>query len=130
MASDECLNLRRLADEPENGAQFHKHMESCDACKQWHVQNQEIVSMVGVLPQFDVSEALTQNILTAVAEQPRKRVVPTNLLTPVALVAAAVCCTVLPIDSLEGFLACGVGMIGLYVVYLLVKSAPAEEVVS
>lgn len=129
MASDECLNLRRVADEPESGAQFHKHMEGCGACKQWHAQNQEIVSMVGALPQFDVSEALTQNVLAAVAAQPRKQAAP-NLMTPVALVAVAACFIVHPIDSLEGFLAGGIGMIGLYVIYLLVKSAPVEETAS
>jgi hypothetical protein len=129
MSNDECLNLRRLAEEPEGGAPFNKHMENCDACKVWHRENEEMLAMVGAMPQFDVSEALTQNIMTAVSAQPRRHLA-SSLMMPVGVVALAACCTVLPFDTLEGLLSSAVGMFGLYFVYLVLKAAPHEEYAS
>lgn len=125
----ECITFRKQADDPDGISTFQKHMESCDGCKQWHRHNEELGAIVSAMPQFDVSEALTQQILAAVDKQP-KRNLAHALLAPLAVAAAAVCCTLMPIDTLEGLLSTAVGFGGLYLIRLVVKSAPHEELVA
>ena len=129
MPQDDCLNLRKVSDEADGAAAFHKHMEACPGCQQWHRQNEEMLAMVSATPQFDVPEALTQSVMSAVAAQPRRQLANT-LIVPVGVVAMAAMCTVMPVDSIEGLVSTGVGLLGLFGVYLLVKSAPAEDVIA
>jgi anti-sigma factor RsiW len=128
MANDECLKLRRDADESAGVAIFQAHMAGCDACKRWHRENEEMSAMVSSMPQFDVSEALTQKIMNSVEAQPKRHLV-SSLWVPLSVVAVAASVTVVPLDTLEGLLSTALGGVGLYAVYLLIKGAPAEEMV-
>jgi hypothetical protein len=126
---NECITFRKQADDPDGIAPFQKHMEACDGCKRWHRQNEELGAIVNAMPQFDVSEALTQQILSAVEAQPRRHFAA-GLLAPLAVGAGAICLTLMPIDTAEGLLSTAVAVAGLYLIRLVVKSAPHEESVA
>lgn len=125
----ECIIFRKQADEPDGVSKFQKHIESCDGCKQWHRQNEELGAMVNAMPQFDVSEGLTQRILAEVQGQPRRHFAGA-LLAPLAVAAAAVTCAWMPLDTVEGLLSTAVGIAGLYFIRVVVKAAPHEELVA
>jgi hypothetical protein len=89
----------------------------------------QIANAVSSMPQFDVPEQLTQSIMAAVATQPA-RSLGANLALPIAVIGGALACTVLPFDSIEGLLSTAVGVIALFGVQLVLKSAKTEEVVA
>lgn len=64
--SDDCLSYRRAFDECRDEAWVDEHRKQCSLCKLWADQSQQIGELSRALPQFDVPEALTQRILTAV----------------------------------------------------------------
>jgi predicted anti-sigma-YlaC factor YlaD len=49
------------------------HLEQCTPCQTWRAQTDEIVDMARMLPQFDVSESLTQSILMQVSSEDKAR---------------------------------------------------------
>src|SRR5215471_14387158 len=51
-------------------ADVESHLKSCKPCAQWQRQMQDIVAAARASAQFDVSEALTQRILSAVEREP------------------------------------------------------------
>lgn len=50
-----------------DGERVSIHLQSCARCQNWQAQTEEMVDMARLLPQFDVSERLTQSILAQVA---------------------------------------------------------------
>lgn len=91
-------------------------------------RDDEIAAMVKGMPQFDVPEQLTQRILTSVAEQPARRWQHTNFLTPAAVAATALMSVALPFDTVEGMASMVLCVFALYVIHLVIKSAPTEEI--
>lgn len=59
-------NLENCTQEVD-GERVSMHLQSCDRCQNWQAQTEEMVDMARLLPQFDVSERLTQSILAQVA---------------------------------------------------------------
>ena len=59
-------NLENNTQEVD-GERVSIHLQSCARCQNWQAQTEEMVDMARLLPQFDVSERLTQSILAQVA---------------------------------------------------------------
>ena len=90
--------------------------------------------MTAQLPQFDVSEKITQNIMAAVEAERRLPAVTgqLGLLIPVSVAAVAGLVTLIPIDTMEGVLSTVISLAGLVVVKLLISGAKltSDEVVA
>src|SRR5437868_6164849 len=105
----DCKNFRReyrtgssSGDAALSGAE-RTHLDACAACRQWRVQVDDM-ARVAELPQFDVPERLTQNIMVAVEDESRRPLFGHyGLLLPLGVACLAVSFTLLPLDSVEGF---------------------------
>lgn len=47
-----------------------RHLAECDRCRGWKEEMESIASLAKVMPQFDVPESLTQNIMRSIREAP------------------------------------------------------------
>jgi hypothetical protein len=95
--SDECrlfrqLELSELADDARLS-----HLNDCASCRSWQEQNRSILNMAGELPQFDVSEQLTQRILQSTSVLPDR----TNRQAIWIAVGAAVATAIVFVDASE-----------------------------
>ena len=73
-----CGDLRKLLNNrldhdcvlsDEEDRLVDAHLEACTACSAWYRHSASIIETAKVMPQFDVSESLTQNILASVAKE-------------------------------------------------------------
>lgn len=103
-----------------------EHVEKCSDCSAYLKQHEMLLQASANLPLFDVSEKLTQNILLSIETQQRKF----DLLLPIGVATALIFFVLLPIDSLQGWLAWGLGLIGLAGLQQLLKSSDLSEMVS
>jgi len=55
------------------GEPVEKHMEMCAPCQKWKAHTEDIVDVARSMPQFDVAEHLTQNILSTVASEQQSK---------------------------------------------------------
>lgn len=121
----ECIELRKAAEDPK----FQQHAAGCAHCRQWQQESADIVDMAAALPQFDVSEHVTQNILAAVDQEARLPILGHHgLLLPLGVVCLAFSLTLLPVDTLEGFAATAVAGGLLLFVNLFIRAGKSEEV--
>lgn len=51
-------------------AQAHMHLKQCASCSTWSQQVNEIAAVALNMPQYDVSEAMTQRIVSAIDAEP------------------------------------------------------------
>lgn len=124
------MNYDDLRDGLVSAAEAQKltaHRDQCHGCQAWQAQTDSLIDMSSAMPQFDVSEALTQRILASVDTQRRQSPVETGYLIPLAVVAAAMSLTVLPLDSIDGLFSWGIGLGGLFVLKAFVSIVPASE---
>jgi hypothetical protein len=135
----ECLDYRNLYEELQRGEVASevseltdRHAAGCNACRQWTMQTKDMLSLAVAIPQFDVSEQLTQNILSAVEGERKLRVVAGQygLLLPVAVICLAGMITVFPIDTLEGVLSTGLSLAGLLLIKTAINGAGTKEMVT
>lgn len=132
-----CSNFRVLFDRIADGDKsidlaernLHEaHGSSCTSCQIWKSQTMEVMDMTAVMPKFDVSEALTQRILNSV-ETEKTKVLSLERLpaAPLGIIAAIAVIMLLPAEGLQGALAWSVGVVGLVLLQVLLKSASATE---
>ncbi len=128
VSNDNCNEFRQsvneLGIEALSGA-LTGHIDDCAACARWQEQNQRIAMMVGSMPQFDVSEQLTQKILTSLPAQ-SPSLINSTFLIPIVVVGAAALGAVVPFESLEGLASSAVSLLALFMIHLMIKSAPIE----
>lgn len=62
IAPDKAATEIALVD----GEKASQHVENCSSCQTWKSQTIDILNVARALPQFDVSESLTQSILRSV----------------------------------------------------------------
>ncbi len=70
---EDCKLLRTLIERKYEGEklrtgqelQIAEHVSQCKPCAHWEMQTRQIVSFTQALPEFDVPEALTQQIIAA-----------------------------------------------------------------
>ncbi len=135
--NDECALFRldfekRRGEEPgpDTGIseQGKKHADSCVACHKWAFEMESLLDMSAALPQFDVPEALTQQILAAVeTERKMPRMSQYPLVLPLSIIGAAALLTVLPFDSLEGMLSWGIGLAAMVLLKGLLSGVQAGQ---
>lgn len=64
-----CLQFREGYDNPSTISEPQSyHIEKCDDCTQWKQEADALSEIARVTPQFDVSENLTQKILSNIKE--------------------------------------------------------------
>lgn len=112
----------------EMPAALRTHGEACSSCRIWERQVSDVTAMAKTMPQFDVPEALTQRILSAVDEDSR-RAAPLSgpAAITVAACALATLALVVPFESLESLGAWALGLGGIVALKLLVTNAQALE---
>mgnify|MGYP000585238808 CR=1 FL=1 len=132
VSNDNCNEFRKSVDEfgiAALSASLGQHINDCVACARWQEENQSIVMMVDAMPQFDVSEQLTQRILTSLPRQ-SPSMISSTFLIPAAVVGAAALGAVMPFESIEGLASSAVSLLALFMIHLLIKSARTEEMVA
>ena len=107
---------------------FDKHSQECKSCSAVLIQHSGILEIASSLPQFDVSEGLTQKILEKVEKQSTPGI-ETSLL-PIGIFAAFLYFILLPFDSLQSVLGWGASLIGLFCLQMLMQSANSQETIS
>ncbi|HEY9719627.1 MAG TPA: hypothetical protein V6C69_19265 [Trichormus sp.] len=122
---DDCRNARlyfdaRLAEDepdcdggPELRQKIEQHLTECTECLSWQRQTTELAAVASQMPQFDVSEALTQRILNDAAMQQSKKgsIIATVAGVLVALCALAVLQVIDQCESTTGILSWCLGMV-------------------
>lgn len=106
-------------------ASFDKHMQACRACSIIMNQHEQINELASMMPQFDVSEGLTQKILESVSVESAPKV-ETPLL-PLALAATFIFFLLVPFDSIQSLFGWGVGILGLIALQVLMQTAGQQE---
>jgi hypothetical protein len=128
-----CAEFRSLYSDDEIGAMLsveqrtllNNHRNICAKCEAWCNQHLELIQLAESLPQFDVSEGLTQRILGSVEKQSTPGL--ESSLLPLGVVAAVAAFVLVPVDSLQGLYGWGAGILGLWCLQLLMKSAATNE---
>ncbi|HIA54682.1 MAG TPA: hypothetical protein EYN91_21785 [Candidatus Melainabacteria bacterium] len=110
-------------------ASVDTHLKACTSCSAWSTQMREIETVAASMPQFDVSEALTQNILKAVESEPAQ--LGSSYWQSVAIwVLCSVATGFMAFETAEnaqGLAAWAIGLGIVYGVYLLVGSSKEVE---
>jgi predicted anti-sigma-YlaC factor YlaD len=107
------------------------HIKTCGSCSLWSQQVGDIVSMTSSMPQFDVSEALTQNIMKAVESEPAHQpsvLSGANLFQVLFGLAVVAVMLVESAEDFNGLVAWAIGIGVLYSINLLVKSNQEAEI--
>ncbi|MBI4534201.1 MAG: hypothetical protein HY711_09690 [Candidatus Melainabacteria bacterium] len=98
LTADQCEELKQ-------------HLSACASCRTWEQEMSEIMAMAASAPQFDVSEALTQRILSAVRGQTAFPVSTRQVVLVVLAVASMM--SILVMDSVESIAGLGSWLISL-----------------
>ncbi|MBX9688314.1 MAG: hypothetical protein K2X27_16515 [Candidatus Obscuribacterales bacterium] len=101
------------------------HLECCASCKAYWLQHKQILEMGAALMHFDVSEGLTQRILTSI-EKEETPAIESSLL-PLGLIGVFAFLLMVPFDSLQSLASWASGILGLYILQLLMNAAKAKE---
>lgn len=134
---NDCAEFRVLFDRLADGdkgitsgekKRYADHDGSCKSCAAWQRQSKDIMDMMAAMPQFDVSEALTQRILTSVETEKGKVVSLESLpAMPLGIVAVASVILLFPVDGVQGALSWMAAAAGLVLLQVLVTSTSASE---
>jgi len=119
---DECTKYRLDFDRLQIADPAHE--AQCSSCRVWTAQTQSILDVAAAMPQFDVSEALTQRILESVEAEAKRPRVEFGLLLPAAFAAGVALFTMAPVESVEGMLSWAIGLAGVVLLKAIVEMAP------
>ncbi len=130
---NKCASFARLFEKQDSGYSLKEseedfckeHLAQCRACEIWQSEHRQISELAALMPQFDVSEGLTQKILDSVAKEATPKI-ETSLL-PLALSASAVFLVMLPFDSWQSVLGWGAGFLGMLLLQALMNTANSSE---
>lgn len=130
----ECRKIReRLEEDGEKRAdapdqEVEAHLGGCAGCRQWREQTADLLAMASQMPQFDVPEAVTQRILSAIEEKQRQRVRQVQLLVMVILVAVAAFISIADLlESMTGLVSWIAGLAALAALHVLLDGSPAHK---
>jgi hypothetical protein len=134
MDNQECERYRQYfeglghAADLELSAAMDEHVGHCSRCRDLKVQTLAIAKMTAELPQFDVPESLTQNILRSVEGlRGEGRGSEYSYFLPLSILCVAVVCLTMPLESAEGTASWAIGLTGLLAFQLLLKGAGSES---
>lgn len=105
-----------------------KHLTDCDSCRAWKAQISEMLILTASMPQFDVPEALTQQILKAV-DQNRKVSPSFEKISWLPLSSVAFIALVIgsPMETWTGLFSWIIGLAGVWGLKLLLNSEDTQE---
>lgn len=120
---------QNLARDGEVNVDVQMHLKACSSCSAWSHQMNEIATVASSLPQFDVSEALTQNILNAVeADSAHEKSGSMGWLMPALVFAAVSILFVIEThESVGGIISWAAGLAVMYSISILVSSRSEAE---
>jgi predicted anti-sigma-YlaC factor YlaD len=100
-----------------------RHLAECDRCRGWKEEMESIASLAKAMPQFDVQESLTQNIMRSIRLAPVSRPSP-------AFIFVFACTFVIAIywlyalESTNGCLAWSICLAIAFSIHTLTSSTP------
>lgn len=123
--------LAREAGESDTAvdAQAQMHLKQCSSCATWSHQINEIAAVAANMPQFDVSEAMTQNILKAIEAEPAHGHVLSGVTVVQILIGIAMFAFMLfeAAEDLNGVISWSIGLAIVYGINLLVSANREAE---
>lgn len=113
--------MRRLMDKrlskegaftEEDSSLVDKHLAGCEHCRHWSRQTEALIDAAASMRQFDVPEAVTQRIVSAIENEPAHNGAYVHMVLPgLALLAAMIVFVILESgESVAGLLAWGIGL--------------------
>lgn len=134
---DACIQVRELIEfgtergtlDTMSKAKVDEHLLGCLSCQTWAQQTESLVNMAAALPQFDVSEALTQNIMSSIQAEAstRKSAVMPMVSAIATVVALAVLFYSFSFDNVYGLISWTIGLASMYLLQRLVCGGTAVE---
>ena len=112
------LRIEEGALSGDEFAHVEPHLKSCKPCAQWQSQMQDIVAAARATAQFDVSEALTQRILSALDQERSGKAASANQVASLLELLAAGA-GVFVVDSMESLSGLGSWCVGLAVMFVI-----------
>ena len=107
------------------------HGDDCAACKQWRSEVDAVAYAASVLPQFDVPEQVTQNIMNAVEQAATRPLLGHyGLMLPLGIACAAMSVVLVPFDTIEGLGATAVAGGIMYLIQVFIKGDKVQETVA
>lgn len=106
---------------------FDAHKTACKPCSIWLGQHEKISDMAMMMPQFDVSEGLTQKILDSVNTETTPGLGLGHSLLPYGMAAAVFFFVLVPLDSWQSVFGWGAGLLGLFAFQVLMNTANTQE---
>lgn len=127
-----CLSFRNAFEKQDLGLLLSEieneslaHTKDCQACLAWSRQHAQILDLASGLPQFDVSEGLTQKILAGLEKQKSPAAEISFLPMQIAAVASVI--LLFPIDSIQTIMGWTAGLAGLFALKLIMSTADSKE---
>lgn len=128
-----CRNFRSLCEKQECGFELAsaetnlllEHKKLCSACSAWQAQHERIEEFAQFLPQFDVSEGLTQKILSEMEKETLPAVQTPYL--PLLIAASVSVILLFPFDSMQSIIGWTAGIAGLAALKTFMSVAEGKE---
>lgn len=127
-----CRSFRNLFEKQDLGLSLSEiekeclaHTEDCQACLSWSRQHNQILDLAAGLPQFDVSEGLTQKILAGLEKE--KTPAAEISFLPMQIAAVASVFLLFPVDSIQTIMGWTAGLAGLLALKLIMSTAESKE---
>lgn len=128
-----CLSYTRLFEKIETGENLspaetqacENHQRICRKCDAWRKQHLSIAQLAIDMPQFDVSEGLTQKILGSIEKESTPGV--ETSIVPLAVAATFAFILLIPFDSIQSLYGWGAGILGLVILQMLINTANSKE---
>ncbi len=135
---NDCMQIRVLLDkrlDPEeilsdrDDLQADTHLRQCNDCEMWYTQTARIIETAKVMPQFDVSEQLTQSIMGSITAYDTARQYPLAGVLKVLTVLGGLWLLVMadPYETVWGVLSWMVGLVLLFGLKFLLSDSAGEE---
>lgn len=134
---DTCNQVREMIEfggekgtlDSSSKAKVDEHLLDCLSCQKWAQQTESMVSMASAMPQFDVSEALTQNIMSSIQSEVATRKSPTMSMVSVVstFAALAILFYSFSFDNVYGLISWTIGLASMYLLQRLVCGGTAES---
>jgi hypothetical protein len=130
--NNQCIRFRQAYEDfacqgkvSDPGAK--EHLDKCVDCVSWAEQTTDLLAMARSMPQFDVAEALTQNILAEVkAEQEIGETRKLGILLGI-LAAAASAFIIMDSDSLYGCVSWAISLAVVVAIGFVIGDADREH---
>lgn len=122
-------SLARESTDTSVDVHLQGHLKECSSCNVWAHHMKEIETVASSMAQYDVPEALTQNILKAVDAEAAygKAMSPSMLLGGIFAIVMAAIFVIETHESVGGVISWTVGLALMYSVSLLVSSSKEVE---